>query len=67
MSHPECHTGKQLSIEDCQVSKIAITHLTPDIVDTLTEVLKVVKRPETGLELVLTNPAQTVRSRKQIP
>ena len=54
------HAGNQISKEKAKLSKLVITHLTPDIVETLAAVLKVVNRADDGLELVLTNPAEKV-------
>jgi hypothetical protein len=43
------------------VSTIVITHLNSDIVETLSKVLTVIRRPATGLTLVMSNPAKQVR------
>lgn len=55
------HAGKELSKEKNNVTTIVITHLNPDIVDTLAKVLTVVKRPADGITLVVSNPAKQVR------
>jgi flavorubredoxin len=55
------HAGKELAKERNEISTIVITHLNPDIVDTLAKVLTVVKRPASGITLVMSNPAKQVR------
>jgi flavorubredoxin len=56
------HAGKELAKEKNEISTIVITHLNPDIVDTLAKVLTVVKRPAAGgITLVMSNPAKQVR------
>lgn len=52
--------GKKISQEQGKISKLVITHLTPDIVETLKQVLAVINRADTGLELILTKPAEKV-------
>lgn len=55
------HAGKELAKETNTISTIVITHLNPDIVDTLAKVLTVVKCPTDGITLVMSNPAKQVR------
>jgi hypothetical protein len=48
--------------EKCKISTIAITHINPDIVETLAAVLGVLQIPADGLTLLMTNPAKQVCS-----
>ena len=57
------HAGKELAKERNTISTIVITHVNPDIVDTLAKVLTVVKCPKDGITLVMSNPAKQVRLR----
>lgn len=51
--------------ETCSISTVVLTHLNPEIADTLIEVLKTVNKPEDGrVTLVMSNPALQVLRNK---
>lgn len=61
-------TGDALAKEPATINAIVLTHLNPDIVETLGAVLSVIKRPADGLTLIVSNPGKQVRqSRSALP